>query len=130
MTWPVVEDSAIVPLRILNSLLGIAYPPEGLIGAVLDTGFTGFLLVPGRVFRELHLHELKTTNVKAVLADENEILLKAAPGSISIPAIDFTSDGLIETAPKIKELLIGMRGLRGLRAAVNGCQQRVSLEKC
>ncbi len=98
--------------------------------AVLDTGFSGFILTPSHVFRVLKLHELKTTRVKGELANGSSIELLAAYGAFEIPEIRFEDEGLIETNPDIKEILLGVKGIRNLRTIVDGCKDIVIIEKC
>ncbi len=124
------DDSLLVPVRLTNPFLDAYYPPTGEVMAVLDTGFTGFVLVPFEVFRALKLDEMKPTRVKGELADGTSIELQAAYGILEIPEIDLEDEGIIESNPKIKEILLGVRGVSRIRAIVNGCRRFVTMEKC
>jgi len=98
--------------------------------AVLDTGFTGFLLVPNGVFKELRLDELKPIVTTGQLADGSSIQLRGAYGSLRIPELDFKDEGLIESAPDIREILLGIRGMKRLRTLVDGCRKLLAVERC
>ncbi len=124
------EGNAFIPIRVVNPFFDLALPEKGELLAVLDTGYTGFLLLPEAMFRRLRFHELRVARVKGVLADGREVPLMGAYGSIAIPEINFLEDGLIETNPEVREVLLGMEGLRELRAEIDGCLQRLSVEKC
>jgi clan AA aspartic protease len=98
--------------------------------AVLDTGFTGFLLVPSSIFKELGLGELRPIVTKGQLADGTSIQLQGVYGSFRIPELDFKDEGLIETAPNIREILLGIRSMKRLRTLVDGCRNLLAMERC
>jgi clan AA aspartic protease len=98
--------------------------------AVLDTGFTGFLLVPYEVFRALKFDELKPRRMKGELADGTSIDLQAAYGILEIPEIHFEDEGLIESNPHIRETLVGIRGVKKLRTVIDGCRRTITTNKC
>jgi clan AA aspartic protease len=119
-----------VPVRITNPFLNARYPRDGLVMAVLDTGFTGFLLIPYLTFRALKFHELKPRVVKGELANGTSIELRAAYGILEIPEIHFEDEGLIESNPQIKEILVGVRGLKRIRTVIDGCRRTIICDKC
>lgn len=119
-----------VPVRIANPFLDAHYPPDGMAMAVLDTGFTGFLLIPFDTFRALKLDELKPRFVKGQLANGASIELQAAFGILEIPEIRFEDEGLIESNPNIREILLGMRGIKKLRTVIDGCRKTIITGKC
>jgi len=98
--------------------------------AALDTGFTGFLLIPFQAFRTLKLDELKTRRVKGELANGSSIQLQAAYGVLEIPEIHFEEEGLIESNPHITEMLLGMRAMNKLRTVIDGCRRSITTDKC
>jgi len=83
------------------------YPPSCVVMAVIDTGFTGFLLVPPETLRALRFDQLKPRRVKGQLANGTSIELKAAYGVIEIPEIQLEDEGLVESNPHIRETLLG-----------------------
>jgi len=106
------------------------YPTEGSVMAVIDTGFTGFLLVPPETFGALRLDELTPRRVKGQLANGTSIDLQAAYGIIEIPEIRFEDEGLVESNPHIKETLLGLRAMRKLRTVIDGCRKTITTDKC
>jgi clan AA aspartic protease len=119
-----------VPIRLTNPFLDAHYPPDGVAMAVIDTGFTGFLLIPFKAFRALKLNELKPRLVKGELANGRSIELQAAYGILEIPELRFEDEGLIESNPDIREILLGVRGMKKLRTLIDGCRKTVTADKC
>jgi clan AA aspartic protease len=119
-----------VPIKLTNPFLDAQYPLRGVVMAVVDTGFTGFVLTPSKVFRALKFDQLKTSRVRGELADGTSIELQAAYGILEVPEIEHEDEGLIEFNPKIKEILLGVRGIKKLKTIVNGCKSLISMEKC
>jgi clan AA aspartic protease len=130
MSWSFSDESLLVPIRITNPFLDAQYPNSGAVMAVLDTGFTGFLLVPYEVFRALKFDELKPRRMKGELADGTSIDLQAAYGILEIPEIHFEDEGLIESNPHIRETLVGIRGVKKLRTVIDGCRRTITTNKC
>jgi len=120
----------LVPVRLSNPLLETEYPANGQVMAAIDTGYTGFILVPHTVFRALKLDELKTMTTKGELADGRSIKLHAAYGIFRIPELPFEDEGLIETNPEITEILLGMRAIRRLQTTIDGCKRLLTMERC
>jgi len=71
--------------------------------AAIDTGYTGFILVPHTIFKALNLDELKPMTIKGELADGRSIELRAAYGILRIPELPFEDEGLIETNPENRD---------------------------
>jgi len=120
----------LVPVRLSNPLLETEYPTNGQVMAAIDTGYTGFVLVPHTVFRALKLDELKPMTIKGELADGRSIKLHAAYGILRIPELPFEDEGLIETNPEITEILLGMRAIRRLQTTIDGCKRLLTMERC
>ena len=119
-----------VPVRITNPFLDAHYPRDGMVMAVVDTGFTGFLLIPFEAFRALKLDELKPKLVKGQLANGASIELQAAYGILEIPEVRFEDEGLIESNPHIREILLGVEGMKKLRTVIDGCRRTITTDKC
>jgi clan AA aspartic protease len=119
-----------VPLRITNPFFDARYPIDGAVMAVLDTGFTGFLLVPYETFRALRFDELNPRRVKGQLANGTLIELQAAYGILEIPEIHFEDEGLVESNPHVRETLLGVRGMEKLRTVIDGCRRTITTDKC
>jgi clan AA aspartic protease len=119
-----------VEVRIVNPFMDANYPRDGLVMAVLDTGFTGFLLVPFQVFKALKFDELKPRLVKGELANGTSIGLQAAYGILEIPEIRVEDEGLIESNRQIREILVGVKGMKKLRTVIDGCRRTITTDKC
>jgi len=130
LTWSFVEDSLLVPITLSNPLLGSDYPTDGSVMAALDTGYTGFILVPYAIFMALRLDQLKPIITRGELADGRSIELQAAYGALRIPELPFEEEGLIETNPEITEILLGMRAMKRLRSTIDGCKRFLMMERC
>jgi clan AA aspartic protease len=124
------DESLMVPVRITNPFLDARYPIDGAVMAVLDTGFTGFLLVPYETFRALRFDELNPRRVKGQLAYGTLIELQAAYGILEIPEIQFEDEGLVESDPHVRETLLGLRGMERLTAVIDGCRRTITTDKC
>jgi hypothetical protein len=59
LAWRITDDILLVPIRLSNPLLETEYPEDGFMMAVLDTGYTGFILVPPVIFRALKLNVIE-----------------------------------------------------------------------
>ena len=130
LAWGFTDDSLLIPIRLSNPLLETEYPIDGRVMAALDTGYTGFVLIPPMIFRALKLDELKPITTKGQMADGRSIRLLAAYGILRIPELPFEDEGLIETNPEIKEILLGMKAMRRLKTTVDGCRKLVMAETC
>jgi clan AA aspartic protease len=129
LSWDFTDESPMVPVRLTNPFLDTHYPPDGVVMAVLDTGFTGFLLIPFDTFQALKLDELKPRRVKGELANGSSIELQSAFGILEIPEVRFEDEGLIESNPDIREILLGMRGIKNLRTIIDGCRRTITTDK-
>jgi len=122
----------VIEVSIKNALLGGTFPENGLGAlAVLDTGYTGFLFVPEKIFRKLGLHKLKPTKTTAEMANGSSNELIGSYGSVSFPSLENVSvDGLIETSEGASEILIGMDGIRNLMIELDCCREFLSVQDC
>ena len=125
-----VDDTILIPIRIKNPFLGLEYPESGNVHAVLDTGFTGFLLVPEAVFTQLGFSEMRSIEVEAVTADSRTVRLRGVYGTIIFPDVNLSVDGLIETGKNVQEILLGVRGVQRLRLYIDSCNRVISYNRC
>ena len=128
--WNFLGSSPAIEVRMRNTLLGETYPRNGGVMAVLDTGYSGFLLLPTKIFRALRLDELMSRKSVAWLADGMKIEMKGAVGSIEIPGLGRTLDGMVQTLEGASEILIGMDGIRGLFVQLDCCNRKLYAESC
>jgi clan AA aspartic protease len=130
LAWSFTDDALLIPIRLSNPLLDTEYPIDGQVMAALDTGYTGFVLIPPAIFRALKLDELRPIITKGQLADGRSIELRAAHGILGISELRFEDEGLIETNPEIREILFGMRAMRRLKTAIDGCRKLIMVDRC
>jgi len=130
LAWSFTDDTLLVPIRLSNPLLETEYPADGQVMAAIDTGYTGFILIPPTIFKALKLDELKLMTTEGQLADGRSIKLLAAYGIMRILELPFEDEGLIETNPEIREILLGMRAIRRLKTNIDGCKRLLVMERC
>jgi len=130
LAWSFTDDTLLVPIRLSNPLLETEYPADGQVMAAIDTGYTGFILIPPTIFKALKLDELKLMTTEGQLADGRSIKLLAAYGIMRILELPFEDEGLIETNPEITEILLGMRAIRRLKTNIDGCKRLLVMERC
>ncbi len=130
MSWDFLDLTPVLGIRVANPLLEVMYPQKGELEATLDTGYEGFLLVPYVLFERLRLGELKPVRRVLLTADHRGIETVGAYGTVVCPAVNHSIDGLIETNAEMEEVLVGMKGIDGLLAAVNTCKKLTWVTKC
>jgi len=131
MSWKFIDSTPVVEIAIENTLLGKAHPANGRgVMAVLDTGYTGFVFVPMKLFKLLHFNDLKLRKAEARLAGGSSIELTRALGSVTFPAINLKLDGAIETSEGATEILVGMEGIRRLVVELDGCGKLLNIQEC
>ncbi len=128
--WSFVDSTPVIELKVRNEILDSGHTVTDGLMAVVDTGFSGFLLVPQRLFKDLGFDQLKTRKITVVLADGSRLELVGAYGSVEFPQLAITTDGLVETSPGASEVLVGMEGLRQLRLSLDCCSGSLEAESC
>ena len=124
------QESVLIPVVFESPLTGRRYPESGEVLATLDTGYTGFALVPRDVFAALGLDQLEPVEVRARTADGREVTLRGSYASISIPEDRVKLDGLVETADGVEEILLGMEWAKRVYVVLDGCSEVVVLRGC
>lgn len=128
--WPFVDGIPVLEISIRNPLIDEVDSGETFV-ATLDTGYSGFLFIPERQFRDLGFSKLKTKSATATLADGSTLHMKSSFGSIVFPSLQgLTLDGLVETSKGASEILIGMEGIRLLSLKLDCCRKTVTAEEC
>ncbi len=125
-----VEGSIFIPVVFESPLTDGRYPEKGEVLATLDTGYTGFALVPEDVYKMLGLDQLEPVRSRARTADGREIELRGNYAVISIPDIGLREEGLVETTSSAKEILLGVEWFEGVHLIVDGCSEVVVVEAC
>lgn len=123
--------TAYIPIRLHNTIFDRSFPiGDEYLLAILDTGFSGFMLLPPKIFKELGLDEMKPVLADALLANGKKVALRGAYGSISIPELGLFEDGLMETSSGVLETIMGMEALRKVRVELDGCSRVLNACKC
>ncbi len=119
-----------VLVSVENVFSGVRYPEAGETPAVVDTGFEGFLGVPGSLFERLGLALPHPRERTLVTADGKEIPTQGAFARLAFPSSRTVLEGLVETWPGLDEVLLGTEALRAFRVELDYCIRRISMTKC
>lgn len=98
--------------------------------AVVDTGYEGFIALPGDVFASLSLNELQPERRRLVLANGSILSAEGAYGAFEAPDIGLHSDGVIETYEGIEEVILGVEALSRAKVLLDYCDRRMTVESC
>lgn len=128
--WEFLESSPIIPIMVMNTLAGTSRPPRRSLAAVIDTGYSGFLLLPQRMFQELGFEDMRKDSSKPQLANGSIVEMSSAYGTIRFEDLGTETDGRVQTCEGVEEVLIGMDGLRGLGFTVDGCTKMSYARSC
>jgi len=124
------DSTPIVRLALENPLMGVRYPREGEILAVMDTGYEGFALVPESVFKELFLHQLAPQKRQLILADGSTRNSTGTYAKLICEGLGLRLDGFIETFEAVEEMTIGTEFLRNVRLELDYCTGRIEMLRC
>ncbi len=122
------DDGIFIPIRIRNPFSESRYPEDGELLGLLDTGYSGFLLVPTTIFKELNLR--KNVVSTGTLANGAKVELAGDYASVEIPSLEFSVDGLVQTSSAMEEVLLGLDGIRELLITLDSCSRRITFQKC
>ena len=128
--WEFLESSPVIPIIVANTLAAPSHPPEISVVAVVDTGYSGFLLLPRAIFNALGFEGLRTDSSRARLANGSFVEMSSAYGTIRFGDLGAEADGRVQTCEGAEEVLIGMDGLRGLAITVDGCTKMSYARTC
>jgi predicted aspartyl protease len=122
------NNSITIPVRIKNPFLETVYPISGELQGILDTSYSGFVLVPMSVYSALGLGNRKT--IKALPANGSRIDLTGDYATLEFSGIGITVDGLVQTCKGAKEVLLGTDAVRKLLISIHFCNKQVFIERC
>jgi clan AA aspartic protease len=128
--WEFLESSPAIPITVINTLGRATNPMVRSMLAVVDTGYSGFLLLPRRTFGELGFDDLRKGSSAAQLANGTIIELSFAYGTVRFQDLGAEADGKVETCEGAQEVLIGVDGLRGLAVTIDGCAKATYAREC
>jgi clan AA aspartic protease len=117
-------------LRLRNIPLKTEYPSNGSIEAIVDTGYEGFLAVPGSIFRAVRLDEIMTRQAVVEVADGRRLQSQVAYGTVELDGVEGEFDGPVETLAGLGEVLVGVRLLSEFRFTLDYCTRAVSVNPC
>ena len=119
-----------VEIVIRNPIMDKTFPVGGGVAAVVDTGFEGFLLVPGDVFEKLSLNQLAVDRRVLILPDGRRAYSTGTYCEVVIPDLSVRLDGFVETLKGVQEVVIGADLLQNLKLTLNYCLRMVEVEAC
>ena len=128
--WEFLESSPVIPIAVVNTLASPSRPAERSMLAVVDTGYSGFLLLPQQMFQELGFADLKNDSSRAQLANGTVVEFSSSYGTVRFPDLGTEVDGRVQTCEGAEEVLIGIDGLRGLAITVDGCTKMCYARTC
>ena len=117
-------------LRLWNHLVGVAYPSDGSVSAVLDTGYEGFLSVPSSNFESLALDKGRTLSSSVELPNGKRLETKVAYASVELVGMEGEVDGPVETFQALEEVIVGLEFLNHFRVTLDYCLSNVSIARC
>ena len=123
-------STPILKLSLRNHFAGVTYPSKGHLQAIVDTGYDGFLALPESVFLSLELHSAPRSMRSVYTADARRIELTSSPVSAEIEGVPGEWDGMAETGPGIREVLLGARFLSRFKLTLNYCTGILRTEPC
>lgn len=128
--WEFLESSPAIPITVVNTLAAGSRPAERAIIAVVDTGYSGFVLLPPSIFHELGFDDLRKESSQSQLANGSVVELSSSYGTIVLTELEMQADGRIQTCDGAEEVLIGMDGIRGLAFTLDCCKKKSYARKC
>ena len=128
--WEFLESSPVIPITVVNTLASDSRPPERSMLAVVDTGYSGLLLLPRSTFHELGFDELRKDSSRAQLANGAVVELTSSYGTVLIQDLGAEMDGQVQTCDGAEEVLIGMDGIRGLAVTIDACTKTSYARRC
>jgi clan AA aspartic protease len=122
-----VDHTLVVELAVRNPFTGKVFPSNGTVFAVVDTGYEGFLLIPGDVFEKL-FGELESEKRELILADGRKLISRGVYGEVLLGRK--VLEGFVETIEGLDEFVTGIDLLKSFRIEVDYCLKSVRLKVC
>jgi len=117
-----VDHTLVVELAVRNPFAGKVFPRNGTVFAVVNTGYEGFLLIPGDVFEEL-FSELESEKRELILADGRKLISRGVYGEVLLGRR--VLEGFVETIEGLDEFVAGVDLLKSFRIEVDYCLKSV-----
>lgn len=122
------EGTPFLEITIKNPFMELKYPEDDRLFAVFDTGYEGFALLPGEIFKELKFDKLQLQNRELMLPDGSLVKSSGTFGNISIPQ-NISQDGFIETT-ETEEVVLGIEFAKRFRFVLDYCANRLEITGC
>jgi len=126
----IIDGVPLIEIRIENPLLSSAFPENGGILALIDTGYEGFAIVPENVFKGANFNELRLIERDLLMPDKRMVKSLGAFGRIVVTSLNTYRDGFIETSENVEEVVLGAEFLRGFRITLDYCTASISIDQC
>jgi len=128
--WPFLEGSPTIPVTIVNTLGSGREERSASVTAIVDTGYSGLILLSEELFNRLGFDELTDKSTSGRLADGSLVLMRSGYGTLRISDLERDLDGLVETCKGAETILLGMDGIQGLALTIDSCAQESSARTC
>ena len=119
-----------VRVSLRNPFAEALYPRDGSVVAVIDTGYEGFVAIPGEVFRLLKLDIFEQETRTLILANGRKLASEGAYATLELPHIAIKLSGFMETYDGIEEIILGVEALSRFTATFDYCSKRINLQPC
>lgn len=114
MTPQIIDGTPVIEILIENPLLKKTYPEEGAVAAIIDTGYEGFLLIPGDISNHLGFNQMKTLKRQLILPNGEAIDAEGFYGKITLTQINQSLEGYIETIKNQTGIILGTQAIKNL----------------
>ena len=128
--WPFLEGSPTIPVTVVNTLASGTEEISASVSAIVDTGYSGFILLSEELFNRLGFDDLTNESTSGRLADGSSVRMRSAYGTLRISDLERDLDGLVETCKGAETILLGMDGIQGLALTIDSCTQESSARTC
>lgn len=125
-----VGSTPFVRLVLRNKFSASVFPTGGPAAVVVDTGYDGFLAVPGSVFKALGLGDGPSNSREGTAADGRRIAIRSALATAELYLTSTRFDGFVDTWEGMDEFLVGTEFLRGFKATLDYCSNVFRLAPC
>ena len=123
-------DALLVPIKIKNPFNEHIFPKTGVVYGYIDTGYTGFLIIPQDIYSNLKFDELKQYHYELHLPNGEHIDTRGTYGLLIFTDIGYEEEGFIETSNEIKEIILGLKALKTYEVIFDFCEKELHLKKC
>ncbi len=128
--WPFLEGSPTIPVTVVNTLASGREEKSASVTAIVDTGYSGFVLLSEELFNRLGFDDLTLESTSGRLADGSSVRMRSGYGTLRFSDLELELDGLVETCKGAETILLGMDGIHRLALTIDSCAQESSARTC